>query len=258
MVHLLRLLAPGRGGVLSRQTRYATGSGLFTLPGTDGEASLEPFPSRVASGAEEPAPAWEVEIGFGKGRYLLRRAEAEPERRFLGIEIAGEYFRLVARRLARRGLANLVLLEGEAQYLAAARLPRGFAEAVHVYFPDPWPKSRHQRRRLFSPESVDLVLGLLRPGGRLFFATDFLDYGVEVRDLLASHPATVVRVLDGPWPEGARTNYEAKYIVEGRPILRLEVELAGEPSPHPRGLRELEVGPATGFAEVDEDSFDGD
>ena len=63
-------------------------------------------------------------------------------------------------------------------------LPSEFAAAVHVYFPDPWPKARHQKRRLFDPETVDLVLRLLRPGGTLYFATDHLDYGDVVRELL--------------------------------------------------------------------------
>ncbi|HEX2254181.1 MAG TPA: tRNA (guanosine(46)-N7)-methyltransferase TrmB [Thermoanaerobaculia bacterium] len=165
---------------------------------------------------------WEVEIGFGKGRYLLRRAEADRDRRFLGIEIASKYERLMVGRARRRGLDNWLSLRGEALYLLSAVLPRGFADVLHVYFPDPWPKARHQKRRLFDPESVDLVLGLLRPGGRLAFATDFLDYGETVRALLAAHPAVGLRELAGGWPEGPRTNYEAKYVEEGRPILRLE------------------------------------
>ncbi|MDQ1349591.1 MAG: tRNA (guanine-N7-)-methyltransferase [Acidobacteriota bacterium] len=217
---------------MSRRTRVATVQGLapfFAEPGV----LPQPFPP-----SESP---WEVEIGFGKGRYLLRRATSEPAGRFLGIEIASEYFRLVARRVARRRLVNVVLLEGDAQYLAGTILPRGFARAVHVYFPDPWPKTRHQRRRLFAPESLDLVLGLLAPGGRLYFATDFLAYGEEVRQLLESHPGASVTVHAAPWPDGARTNYEAKYIVEGRPILRLEVAFEGAAAPHPRGLLDLLV-----------------
>jgi tRNA (guanine-N7-)-methyltransferase len=171
--------------------------------------------------------AWEVEVGFGKGRYLLRRATAEPQRRFLGIEVAAKYFAELVARARRRGLVNLVAVRGEAQGALAAVVPRGFAAAVHVYFPDPWPKLRHQRRRLFDAESVDLVLGLLRPGGTLFFATDFLEYGEAVAALLAEHPRASVQRLAGPWPEGPRTNYEAKYLVEGRPILRLEVGWKG-------------------------------
>ncbi|GMU67480.1 MAG: hypothetical protein AMXMBFR36_37540 [Acidobacteriota bacterium] len=182
---------------------------------------------------------WEVEIGFGKGRFLLARAAARPERRYLGIEVAGEYFRLAARRARSRALGNVALLHGEALYLLAAVLPRGFAGELHVYFPDPWPKSRHLRRRLFSPASVDLVLGALAPGGRLWFATDFLDYGAEVEEILRSHPALEVERIEPGWPEGPRTNYEAKYVAEGRPILRLGATLLRAPELHPRGEAEL-------------------
>ncbi len=164
--------------------------------------------------------AWEVELGFGKGRYLLSRALAAPERRFLGVEIAHEYYRLLAGRAARRGAGNLVAVRAEALYLLSAILPRRFAAAVHVYFPDPWPKSRQKKRRLFDSETVDLVLGLLRPGGELSFATDFLEYGELVAQILAGYPGFAFTRCDA-WPEGPRTNYEAKYVAAGRPILRL-------------------------------------
>ncbi|KAB2966927.1 MAG: hypothetical protein F9K18_04960, partial [Thermoanaerobaculia bacterium] len=197
-------------------------------------------PGRLAALVPGDA-ACELEIGFGKGRFLLARAAEHPERRFLGIEIAGEYFRLAARRLARRGLANVALVRGEALYLLAVVLPRAFAREVHVYFPDPWPKSRHQRRRLFSPASLDLVLGALEPGGRLSFATDHLDYGAEVETILAGHPGLGVTRVSGGWPGGPRTNYEAKYVAAGRPILRLEATLAGAPALHPAGVLEVLV-----------------
>jgi len=188
------------------------------------------------------AVAWEVEVGFGKGRYLLRRALEEPQTRFLGIELAGEYFRLLVGRARRRGVKNLLAIRGEAQTLLAAVLPRGFARAVHVYFPDPWPKARHERRRLFDAQTVDLVLALLVPGGTLWFATDYLDYGEAVAALLASHPAATVHRRPTGWEEGPRTNYEAKYIAEGRPILRLEVTWKGGEGVaalHPEGRRRV-------------------
>lgn len=169
---------------------------------------------------------WEVEIGFGKGRYLLRRAGDDPIRRFLGIEVAAEYFRHLVSRARGQLLANWLALQGDALYLLAAVLPRAFATAVHVYFPDPWPKSRHHKRRLFDPDTVDLVLGALAPGGTLSFATDFLDYGEQVAEILAAQPGVKVTRLDR-WPEGPRTNYEAKYEAEGRPILRLEATVPG-------------------------------
>ena len=187
---------------------------------------------RVADLRELPAPlaldelvpgegSWEVEIGFGKGRYLLHRAAEQVSIRFVGIEMAYAYHRLASRRMQSRSIANVALIRGEALLVLAAYLPRGFAAAVHVYFPDPWPKARHHKRRLFDPETVDLVLGLLRPGGELFFATDFIDYGAAVRSLLESHPGVEVETVAGAWPDGARTNYEAKYEAEGREILRL-------------------------------------
>lgn len=205
--------------------------------------------------AETPAPlplehlvpgdgAWEVEIGFGKGRYLLRRCQEDPDRRFLGIELASEYFGMFVERAHRKHLGNWIALRGDALALLAAVLPRGFAAAVHVYFPDPWPKSRHHKRRLFDPETVDLVLALLAPGGRLLFATDFLEYGAVVEEILATYPGLRINRRDRPWDEGPRTNYEAKYLAEGRPILRLEAELdPGAARLHPRGVRGVVVGP---------------
>lgn len=169
------------------------------------------------------AGGWEVELGFGKGRYLQRRAQARPGSRFLGVEMASAYYRLLQRRARRHSLQNLLLIRGEALFLLSSALPQAFATTVHVYFPDPWPKARHKKRRLFDDETVDLVLGLLRPQGRLFFATDFLDYGAEVREILASHPAVEVHSRQTIWDDGARTNYEAKYESEGRPIMRLEI-----------------------------------
>ena len=167
---------------------------------------------------------WEVEIGFGKAKYLLRRAADEPRNRFLGVEMANAYYRTAAKRARRQGLQNVVLVRGEALFVISTLLPAQFADAVHVYFPDPWPKARHQKRRLFDPETVDLVLGLLNPDGVLYFATDHLDYGEVVCELLDSHPAVGFREMHGPWEDGPRTNYEAKYESEGRPILRVEVQ----------------------------------
>lgn len=183
---------------------------------------------------------WEVEVGFGKGKYLLRRALEEPHVRFLGIEIVGHYWQELARRAARRRAANLLTARAEAVSFFATCLPRAFARVVHVYFPDPWPKTRHRRRRLFDPERVDLVLGLLEPGGELRFATDFLTYGAAVERILRAHPGLEVEVVPGLWPEGPRTHYEAKYVEEGRPILRLVAKLGPGAEPgafHPAGER---------------------
>lgn len=216
---------------------------VFSFPGfsstAGGERPLAELPRPFDLDPLLPGGGpWEVELGFGKGRYLLESALAHPERRFLGVEVVSKYYRLLERRARRRGVSNLLLVRGEALYLLSTVLPRGFAERVHVYFPDPWPKARHHKRRLFDPETVDLVLGTLRPGGELVFASDFLDYGEEVFEILAAVPGLEVERHDGPWPDGARTNYEAKFVEEGRPILRLTARLAATAEPamlHPAG-----------------------
>lgn len=211
---------------MTRPLLFAAGASeaAWTLAETGAPVELDRLvpPPAATAGGESP---WELEIGFGKGRYLLRRATEHPERRFLGIEMAAEYFRILVQRARKRRLGNVLALRGEALYALSAALPRGFAEVVHVYHPDPWPKARHHKRRLFDPETVDLVLGALRPGGTLYFGTDHLEYGEVVVEILERHPAVTVERLDGPWPDGPRTNYEAKYMEEGRPILRLVVTL---------------------------------
>jgi tRNA (guanine-N7-)-methyltransferase len=183
---------------------------------------------------------WEVELGFGKGRYLLRRSLEEPQGRFLGVEVAAKYFGVLTHRATKKQVPNLMALCGEALFLLATVLPRGFARRVHVYFPDPWPKSRHRRRRLLDPSTLDLVLGLLVPGGRLAFVTDFQEYGETVREILSSHPGLAMESPDLPTDPGGRTNYEAKYLREGRPITRLQARLEEDQGSllHPQG-REL-------------------
>ena len=184
---------------------------------------------------------WEVELGFGKGAYLLRRAEDEAaSTAFLGIEIVSKYYRRVRDRARKRGLDNVALIRGEALYLISAALPAGFASAVHVYHPDPWPKSRHNKRRLFDVESLDLLLGLLAPGGRLYVATDHASYGEVVAEVLETHPGLAVERRDQPWPDGPRTHYERKFVAAGTPIVRLEAApRAACPDLHPHGAAGL-------------------
>ncbi len=185
---------------------------------------------------------WEVELGFGKGKYLLGRCQSDPERRFLGIEVANEYHGHFVQRARKRKLANWIALRGDALFLLASAIPTGFASGVHVYFPDPWPKSRHHKRRLFDPQTVDLVLGLLREGGKLSFATDFLAYGELVMEILEGYPGLEMKRREAVWDEGPRTHYEKKYVEEGRPILRAEGVLhrQGTRAPlHPAGARAL-------------------
>ncbi len=190
------------------------------------QVELREFNSACRSGR------WEVEIGFGKGRFILDRASRNPSVQWLGIEVAAKYYRLVCQRRRRRELDNVTLLCGEAGYILATMLPTRFADRLHVYFPDPWPKDRHSRRRLFERDNLDLLLALLRPGGELLFASDHPEYGARVEELLRSHPALEVRDVEA-WEDGSRTNYETKFVAQGLPIRRLIVRLVGDDLRHP-------------------------
>ena len=140
----------------------------------------------------------------------------------------------------------MITIYGDALYLLAVCLPPGSADAVHVYFPDPWPKTRHHRRRLLDPSTVDLVVGVLAPrAATLCFATDHAAYGAAVLRVLERYPAVSVERVAGPWPDGERTHYETKYEREGRPILRLVVTRrapSGKSLLHPDGAAEVAAG----------------
>ena len=167
----------------------------------------------------------ELEIGCGKGAFLLRQAQAHPERNYLGIEWANEYFRFSADRMARWGVANVRILRTDARAFVIQRVPAGSLAAIHVYHPDPWPKKRHHKRRLFVPAFVDAAARALVPGGRLSIQTDHAEYFTVIRGLTTSHPLLLETAFDdaafGTTGERTRTNYEVKYEREGRPIFRV-------------------------------------
>lgn len=209
---------------------------------------IDPLADTIRDDIQASLGAWELEIGFGKGRYLLRRAQQDPDVRLLGIELVSQYFRLAADRAHRKGLDDLVLMQGEALFILATWLPRAFAKRVHVYFPDPWPKAKHHRRRLFAEETLDLLLDALVPTGELVFASDHQKYAARVLEVLEGHPGLELEHLHDVWPDGPRTNYEAKYVEEGRPITRVIVRkkpgVDGEGLIHPVGRDGLLVAPA--------------
>jgi tRNA (guanine-N7-)-methyltransferase len=161
-----------------------------------------------------------VEIGCGGGRTILGMAAAHPEWNCMGIERAGEYYRILRARAIKRELPNFRIGRTDAAYL----LERYFADnsvfQYHIYFPDPWPKKRHHKRRLFSEAFCANLRRTLQPGGTLFVASDHKEYFDDFLPRLKA----VLPMQDHPqpWedaPEG-RTNYEVKYIKQGRPIYR--------------------------------------
>lgn len=166
----------------------------------------------------------EVEIGSGKGLFLRRAAAARPEVDFLGIEIAPRYARYCAAGLAKQGLTNAIVVIGDALRLLAEVLPEEAAAAVHLYFPDPWWKRRHQKRRVLKESFAGDVQRVLQPGGQLHFWTDVEEYFATGIALFRQQPD-----LEGPFevPElraqhdmDYRTHFERRTRLRGAPVYR--------------------------------------
>lgn len=133
------------------------------------------------------APRVELEVGSGSGTFLAAYAAARRDTLLIGTEIKLERCRKAARKLKAAGADNGVILRARAEELLARLAPESLA-AVHVYFPDPWPKRRHRRRRLLRRGVLDEMARLLRPGGCLYLVTDFFDYYLQAVVLILLHP----------------------------------------------------------------------
>ena len=171
----------------------------------------------------------EIEVGFGKGLFLAQQGEARPDVNFLGIEIERKYTLLAATRLAKRNLHNVQLACTDARWFLRERIATASVAAMHVYFPDPWWKNRHKKRKLFTSDFIIECARVLRRASRLHFVTDVLEYFNESLALLQEVPD--LQPLPMPAPEAPAqqeapflTNFERKYRLEGRPIHRAVFE----------------------------------
>ena len=168
----------------------------------------------------------EIEVGSGKGLFLTAAAQSRPEVDFLGIEIARKFAEAVAARLARAGVTNARILNGDAQRLFAELLPDASLAAVHVYFPDPWWKKRHHKRRLMNERFVRDVERTLSPGGVLHFWTDVAEYFQASLELIArSTSLGPPRDVPERPPEhdlDYRTHFERRMRLHGAPVYRAE------------------------------------
>jgi tRNA (guanine-N7-)-methyltransferase len=163
---------------------------------------------------DHPAPL-EVEIGAGRGEFIIERAAAMPDRHFLAVESAATVAQLIAIRAARRGLLNLRVVRMDARPLLALMLPPASVDACHIYFPDPWPKERHFKHRLFVPSFVSSLMRTLKPGAPLFVATDVAPYAQRIFALLLE---SGFHRLDLAVPGATLTGFARKFQLEGRPI----------------------------------------
>jgi tRNA (guanine-N7-)-methyltransferase len=199
---------------------------LLTVPtSTPGEGAGEstaPLDWRAVFGNDHPV---ELEVGFGKGLFLVTAAQARPEVNFAGVEIVRKYQLFAATRLAKRGLRNVRVACADVRLFLPRCVATASLHAVHVYFPDPWWKKRHHKRRVFTAEFVGECARVLRPGGEMHAVTDVQEYAQVMADLLAAQPA--LRPLPVPEPYQPMhdldylTNFERKFRKQGKPIFRM-------------------------------------
>ncbi|MDR0520585.1 MAG: tRNA (guanosine(46)-N7)-methyltransferase TrmB [Planctomycetaceae bacterium] len=168
----------------------------------------------------------ELEIGSGKGLFINRASVQNPNHNFLGIEISKKYARLCAARLQSPPRSNAVMVCGDAFLVLKNHIPAGFLAAVHVYFPDPWWKRAHRKRRILRPEVLQLIENRLASGGSLHFRTDVEEYFLSTLDLLKQYTP-----LQGPFeiiePETKndsdyRTHFERRTRLHGKPVFIAE------------------------------------
>lgn len=129
----------------------------------------------------------EIEIGFGRGDFLLDRAQHHPEKLFLGFEVKTKAARLCLARIERLGLKNLWISDDDVRFNMPRVIPDGRVDIVHVLFPDPWWKEQHRVKRLFSPPFVDLLAAKIHNSGLLYFKSDVEEYGKLVQYLVGQH-----------------------------------------------------------------------
>jgi len=130
----------------------------------------------------------ELDIGCGRGLFLFTAAVATPQTNFLGLEIDFREGRRTATRLMKQNLPNARVIGGDCRVLLTEMIAPGSVEAAHVYFPDPWWKKRHQKRRLFNDEFMGMLARILRPGGFVHHWTDVADYFEMAQGLMDHHP----------------------------------------------------------------------
>jgi tRNA (guanine-N7-)-methyltransferase len=164
----------------------------------------------------------EVEIGFGRGSFLLALARARPERNFYGVEYAKRWASRLARLAERDGVANMIAIHADIRCLVQTMFWPESVSAYHLYFPDPWWKRRHQRRRLFQEDFAAALARTLTPGGTIFLASDVQEYFTEI----LGHFSFLPELVQFPWRRDQVTkrgklivtDFERKYRKEGRAI----------------------------------------
>ncbi len=169
-----------------------------------------------------------IEIGSGKGTFLVNQAKSEAHANFIGIEWARRYYRFAMDRIGRWNLTNVRIIRTDAVTYINGCVPDSSVDCFHIYFPDPWPKKRHNKRRFFNSQNTDQLIRCLKPNGTIRMATDFTEYFEQIKLVLASK-ADFLEQIDFLPAVGAQigewvgTNFERKYLKENRSIYTIAV-----------------------------------
>jgi tRNA (guanine-N7-)-methyltransferase len=191
----------------------------------DESASSSPFDWRGIFGNDHPV---ELEVGFGKGLFLVTAAQTHPEINFVGVEVVRKYQLFTATRLAKRGLGNVRVACADVRLFLPRYVAAESLQAVHVYFPDPWWKKRHHKRRVFTTEFVTECVRALRPGRQLHAVSDVEEYAAVMTNLLNEQHS--LQALPPPSEKEPLhdldylTNFERKFRKQGKPIFRMRYE----------------------------------
>ncbi len=186
--------------------------------GLDVETLPRPIDWKELFGNDHPV---ELEIGMGKGTFLTEQARARPDVNFFGIEWARWFWRYASDRLRRNDCMNARTVRAEAGFFLAEFVTDASLSVLHIYFPDPWPKARHNKRRLIQPKFMPLVERVLAPAGRLQVVTDHADYFEQIETTVKGSGLEIMEYnRPGSAGEGefVGTNFERKYRREGRPF----------------------------------------
>ncbi|MFH1754394.1 MAG: tRNA (guanosine(46)-N7)-methyltransferase TrmB [Candidatus Latescibacterota bacterium] len=168
----------------------------------------------------------EIEIGCGKAKMLIARAQNQPERNFIGIDYTWRFMRFGCQRSQKRGLANIRFIREEAKHIVNEFIRPESVSIFHIYFPDPWPKRRQQKRRLIDRHFVEVLHGRLAADGRIEIVTDDFDYSIAIKAAFAKTGSlwrAVKHSTNEPlFKTEEKTNYELKWRAAGRIIYYLE------------------------------------
>ena len=167
-----------------------------------------------------------IEIGSGRGTFLVNQAKIFPQINFLGIEWANKYYKYAVDRTGRQMAENVRIIRTEAASFIANSINDGTVECFHIYFPDPWPKRRHHKRRFICADNVLQLIRCLEKNGRINITTDHAEYFQWMQRVFEGFrgklsAAEFVRPAGADGDELAGTNYERKYRKENRRIYTL-------------------------------------